>query len=96
MTKEQKTIQLILFICILIIIALFIGFLVYYFVMNKSIDGFNNRNTRIKIYQSQEILDPDELPEFEDNDPDDNPMIYDPDQQPLLDDEETYQLSRRK
>ena len=49
---------------------------------------YTKRNTRIKIYRSDEIFDPDEQPEFEDYDPDDVPMEFDPNQQPYLDDEE--------
>jgi len=50
---------------------------------------FNNkRSAKIKIYRSDEIFDPDEQPEFEEYDPDDNPIKFDPNQQPYLDDEE--------
>jgi hypothetical protein len=57
--------------------------------IGKFTEQFNNkRNTKIKIYKSSEIYDPDEKPENNEQDPDNAPMIYDPDQQDNLDDEE--------
>jgi hypothetical protein len=45
----------------------------------KIYDHFNNkRNTKIKIYRSNKILDPDELPENDKYDPDNSPMKFDP------------------
>ena len=45
---------------------------------NKNNEYFyNKRTTRIKIYKSDKISDPDEQPEFEDYDPDNAPMKYD-------------------
>lgn len=61
-------------------------------------ETFNNkRETRMKIYKSDEIYDPDETPEIEDNDdPDSDPMQFDPDQQPYLDDQENPKQYRSK
>jgi hypothetical protein len=58
---------------------------------------YNKRETRIKIYKSDEIYDPDELPEIEENDdPDSDPMDFDPDQQPYLDDQADPKQYRSK
>jgi len=58
---------------------------------------YNKRETRIKIYKSDEIYDPDELPEIEENDdPDSDPMDFDPDQQPYLDDQANPKQYRSK
>ena len=58
---------------------------------------YNKRDTRIKIYKSDEIYDPDELPELEENDdPDSDPMDFDPDQQPYLDDQADPKQYRSK
>jgi len=38
---------------------------------------YNKRTTRIKIYKSDKISDPDENPDTENNDPDNAPMKYD-------------------
>jgi len=40
----------------------------------------NKRNTKMKIYKSDEIFDPDEQPENDVHDPDNAPMTFDPDQ----------------
>jgi hypothetical protein len=57
--------------------------------IGKFTEQFNNkRETRMKIYKSTEIYDPDEEPEYNEQDPDNAPMKFDPDQQPYLDDEE--------
>lgn len=77
----------VLFICILFV--LFVSIIAL--ILNKIFDihlleGFYaKRNERIRIYKSDEIYDPDEVPEIEDIDPDDDPMNFDPDQSPLLD-----------
>jgi hypothetical protein len=58
---------------------------------------YNKRETRIKIYKSDEIYDPDELPEIgEYDDPDSDPMNFDPDQQPYLDDQTDPKQYRSK
>jgi hypothetical protein len=86
-----------LFICILVVLlGLIIKWISSYIFKIFGVFGFStnsegfyyNRNTRIKIFQSDEIFDPDELPEIEDIDPDDDPINFDPDQQHILDDEE--------
>jgi len=61
------------------------------------LEGFYaKRNERIRIYKSDEIFDPDEAPEIEDLDPDDDLMNFDPDQQPLLDNQMNNIVLRRK
>jgi hypothetical protein len=58
---------------------------------------YNKRETRIKIYKSNEIYGPDELPEIgENDDPDSDPMNFDPDQQPYLDDQTDPKQYRSK
>jgi len=94
----NKYITLTLFICLLCTICFFLLKWLFDMVSKKATNGNGNgngneyfytkRNTRIKIYRSDEIFDPDEQPEFEDYDPDDVPMEFDPNQQPYLDDEE--------
>lgn len=94
----NKYITLTLFICLLCTICFFVLKWLFDMVSKKATNGNENenenenfdtkRNTRIKIYRSDEIFDPDEQPEFEDYDPDDVPMEFDPNQQPYLDDEE--------
>ena len=93
-----------LFICILaVLLVVVIKWISSYIFKILGILGFStssegfyyNRNKRIKIFQSDEILDPDELPDVEDSDPDDNPMLFDPDQQPMLDDEEISTKNRK-
>jgi hypothetical protein len=66
--------------------------------IHESCESFyNKRETRIKIYKSDEIYDPDELPELEENDdPDSDPMDFDPDQQPYLDDQADPKQYRSK
>ena len=71
MKDSKKIIGITLLICFLIVLLAYSGYLLY----NKFSEGFYSRNTRIKIYQSQEISDPDEMPEYEDNDPDEHPLI---------------------
>ena len=88
----NKYITLTLFICLLCTICFFVLKWLFNIVSKKATNEseyfYAKRNTRIKIYRSDEILDPDEQPEFEDYDPDDIPMEFDPNQQPYLDDEE--------
>lgn len=83
----------------ILIIILFLVLLVSW-VFKLSIlklEGFYaKRNDRIRIYQSDEIFDPDEAPEIEDLDPDDAPRLFDPDQQPLLDNQLDNIVLRRK
>jgi hypothetical protein len=80
----KKSICTTLFICILFTLL----FLVVSWIFKLPIlelEGFYGiRNKRIRIYQSDDIFDPDEAPEIEDLDPDDNPFLFDPDQQPML------------
>ena len=77
-----------LFICLLLILIPLVSILVVNRIFNLQlldIEGFYaQRNERNRIYQSDEIFDPDEAPEIEDLDPDDDPLSFDPDQQPLL------------
>jgi hypothetical protein len=83
----NKYITLTLFVSLWItIIFIFIKWLFDIFIIkinnNKNNnENFNNkRNTKIKIYKSNEIFDPDEQPEIEDYDADDYPIKFDPDQ----------------
>jgi hypothetical protein len=81
----KKPICTVLFICILFTL-LFLAVSWIFKLPILELEGFYGiRNRRIRIYQSDDILDPDEAPEIEDIDPDDNPVLFDPDQQPLLD-----------
>ncbi len=81
--RKQNPICTTLFVCI---ILLLIFMIVCWIFKIPILEGFYaKRNDRIRIYKSDEIFDPDESPEYEDQDPDDNPMLFDPDQQPLLD-----------
>ena len=95
--RLQKPICTILFICLVVVLL----FLVVCWIFKLPIlmlehEGFYaKRNDRIRIYQSDEIFDPDEAPEMEDLDPDDNPMQFDPDQEPLLDDQMNQVVLRR-
>jgi len=75
-----------LFICLISISFLTLIILVVNRIFKLSIlEGFYaKRNERIRIYQSDDIFDPDEAPEIEELDPDDDPLSFDPDQQPLL------------
>jgi hypothetical protein len=76
-----------LLICILLVLFIILIILVanYIFKIPLLLEGFYaKRNDRIRIYQSDENYDPDEAPEIEDLDPDDY-SLFDPDQQPLLD-----------
>ena len=96
----NKYITLTLFICLLCTICFFFLKWLFDIVSKKATNGNGNeyfdtkRNTRIKIYRSDEIFDPDENPEFEDYDPDDVPMEFDPNQQPYLDDEEINRIQQ--
>jgi len=93
----KKPICTILFICILFIIMLSLLVLVVSWIFKLPIlEGFYGiRNKRIRIYQSDDILDPDESPEIEDSDPDDNPLVFDPDQQPMLNNQLNNVVLRR-
>jgi hypothetical protein len=82
-----------LFICIIIISLIFI--LNWIFKLHILEGFYAKRNDRIRIYQSDEIFDPDESPEIEDIDPDDNPLLFDPDQQPFLDNQLNNVVLRR-
>jgi hypothetical protein len=81
-----------------ILLILILIILVVCWIFNLPVlEGFYaKRNDRIRIYQSDEIFDPDEAPEIEDNDPDDNPTLFDPDQQPLLDNQMNNVVLRRR
>lgn len=93
----KNSICTILLICILLIIFLSLIVLVLSWIFKRPIlEGFyGKRNSRIRIYKSDEIFDPDESPEIEDLDPDDNPLSFDPDQQPSLDDQLNNTVLRR-
>ena len=89
----KKPICTILFICILLSLLFLVVSWIFKLPM---LEGFyGQRNTRIRIYKSDEIFDPDEAPELEDLDPDNNPMLFDPDQQPMLDDQLNNVVLRR-
>jgi hypothetical protein len=53
--------------------------LLYIFITNKTktYEYFNKRDTKIKIYKNDDILDPDENPNDEEYDPDNAPLKYD-------------------
>lgn len=92
---NNKNIQNTLLICLILVISITLIYLIYRRLAISGVFGnekFINYNggkraTRMKIYKSNEIFDPDEAPEMEDYDPDDEPMKFDPDQQNNLDDE---------
>lgn len=83
---SNKYITLTLFICLLCTVCfLLIKWL--FDIISKKINNsnvnngnenfYNKRNTKIKIYKSDEISDPDEQLDFEDYDPDNSPMKFD-------------------
>jgi hypothetical protein len=80
--KYNKNISLGLLICIIIILIGSIVYQIINFISSRIFieQFFNKRNTRMKIYKSDEIFDPDESAINNDEDPDTNPK-YDPDQQ---------------
>ena len=80
--KNNKNISLGLLICIIILLIGSLVYLIINFILSRICveNFFNKRNTRMKIYKSDEIFDPDESPIDDDDDPDTNPK-YDPDQQ---------------
>jgi hypothetical protein len=88
----------ILFISILAVLLFLVLKWIFNLIMNIiNKEGFlSNRETRIKIFQSDEILDPDETPNVDDYDPDEKTSLFDPDQQSMLDDEETSFYQNRK
>ena len=94
--KYNKNISLGLLICIIILLIGLIVYQIINFISSRIFveQFFNKRNTRMKIYKSDEIFDPDEQPEYDAQDPDNAPMTFDPDQQPYLDDEKI--ISSRK
>jgi len=74
----KKNICTTLFICILLTLLVLVVSWIFKFPI---LEGFYaKRNSRIRIYKSDEIFDPDEAPEIEDRDPDDYPLIFDPGQ----------------
>lgn len=81
----KKPICTTLFICILLTLLAIVVSLIFKLPILEGFYGL--RNTRIRIYKSDEIFDPDEAPDIEDLDPDDNPLLFDPDQQPMLNDQ---------
>jgi len=85
----NKYITLTLFICLILTIGFCIIKWLFDVVINKykynynynyNENFYNKRNTKTKIYKSNEIFDPDEKPEFEDYDTDDYPIKFDPDE----------------
>jgi hypothetical protein len=100
MNRPRNHAGLVLFICIILVLLFII--VAWFFNISleeprKSSEGFYaKRNERIKIYQSDEICDPDEAPEYDEKDPDDNPRLYDPDQQPMLNDEEVGNINKKR
>ena len=82
--ENKKVLNGLLFCIILYIIGL-IGYLLLDIISNKIVEPFfGKRDVKMKIYKSEEINDPDELPEYNDDDPDTIPMLFDPDQQTSL------------
>ena len=77
----KKPICTTLFICILLISLLYLLFLVVSCIFKLPIleKFYGKRNLRIRIYKSDEIFNPDDAPEIEERDPDNNPMVFDPD-----------------
>lgn len=100
MSRPKCQAGLVLFMCIIAVLLVVIIAWVFNISLSgprRSPEGFYaKRNDRIKIYQSDEIFDPDEAPEYDNQDPDDNPRLYDPDQQPMLDDEEIGKANNNK
>jgi len=94
--RMQNPICLTLFVCIIfLLIVLVIKYIIEISARYENFYFYSKRNERIRIYQSDEIFDPDELPEYEDYDPDTDPMKFDPDQQPYLDDEEIAPIRKK-
>lgn len=88
MPDSQKQITLAIF----SLLVLLLGCIGIYYLTRVGFEGFygssnsnsdsNKRSRKMKIYKSDEILDPDEsLYDFNDDegDPDTNPHFYDPD-----------------
>ena len=77
--KYNKNISLGLLICIIILLIGSIIYLIINFISSRIYieNFFNKRNTRMKIYKSDEIFDPDKSLLNNDEDPDTNPK-YDP------------------
>ena len=77
--KYNKNISLGLLICIIILLIGSTIYLIINFISSRIYieNFFNKRNTRMKIYKSDEIFDPDESLLNNDEDPDTNPK-YDP------------------
>lgn len=77
--KYNKNISLGLLICIIILLIGSTIYLIINFISSRIFveNFFNKRNTRMKIYKSDEIFDPDESLLNNDEDPDTNPK-YDP------------------
>lgn len=91
----DKRISITLFISLIATLIVLSVIWIYDKFIGKLIEHFDNkRNTKMKIYKSDEIFDPDEEPEYDSQDPDNAPMTFDPDQQPYLDDEKN--ISSRK
>ena len=82
---DKKT-TLFLLLCLIITSILVLCYWIYNNFFNKLNipENFNTkRNIKMKIYKSDDILDPDENPENDDEgDPDNKPMQFDPDQNP--------------
>jgi hypothetical protein len=91
----KKPICTTLLICILFTLLFLVVSWIFKLPILKLEGFYGIRNKRIRIYQSDDILDPDEAPEIEDIDPDDNPLLIDPDQQPMLDDQLDNLVLRR-
>jgi len=77
--KYNKNISLGLLICIIILLIGSIIYLIINFISSRIYieNFFNKRNTRMKIYKSDEIFDPDKSLLNNDEDPDTN-QKYDP------------------
>ena len=77
--KYNKNISLGLLICIIILLIGSIIYLIINFISSRIYieNFFNKRNTRMKIYKSDEIFDPDKSLLNNNEDPDTNPK-YDP------------------
>ena len=77
--KNNKNISLGLLICIIILLIGSLVYLIINFILSRICveNFFNKRNTRMQIYKSDEIFDPDKSLLNNDEDPDTN-QKYDP------------------
>lgn len=80
MIRSRNIGGLILFIIIIALLVIIAGCWLFNISLapQKPESFYSKRNERVRIYQSDEISDPDESSEYEGLDPDDYPMNFDP------------------